>query len=511
MNIMSPLDFFRHLKWIDGRPLLSVIEPYRQKIFMEMLYTFDDDDNLLYSLGLAGRGKKNWKSADLAFGMLYRFFCWVSPQGNDSFLLANDEDQANDDLKLIKKILAANPILENECIIRTKEIERKDNGSVLKILPAKDVAGAHGKTYLTIGFDEIHEYRNYDLLEALSPDPTRLDTQTLITTYNTIYNRPGIPLFDLIQRGRAGADPKMHFSWYQADFTTDPDFENAEPELRANPSMKSWGNSGYLESQRIRLPSHKYRRLHLNLPGMPTGAYLDAEKVMDCVVTGRRRLKFNSDFAYKAFVDMSGGSSDDAVLAIGHEEEGVTVLDLITSQSGKPPFNPRTAIEKFVKILKEYGISKVEGDKYAGETFRQDFKGHKISYRVCPLSKHQLYEALEVAINAREVEILDEPVLYEQLLGLVYRGAKIDHQSGEHDDWANGLAGLVERKETRVTPRILKVVRGSEPKPAPQPQGEVKPPILKPGEEAIPIDEGGRIVGYEILRPQRRHWIPGIR
>ena len=28
-----PLDFFSHLVWIDGRPLLDTIEPYRRGIF----------------------------------------------------------------------------------------------------------------------------------------------------------------------------------------------------------------------------------------------------------------------------------------------------------------------------------------------------------------------------------------------------------------------------------------------------------------------------------------------
>lgn len=86
---------------------------------------------------------------------------------------------------------------------------------------------------------------------------------------------------------------------------------------------------------------------------MPQGAYLDAEKVMDCVVKRRKRLKFNPDFTYKGFVGMSGGSADEAVLGISHEEENTLVLDLIVSQNGKPPFDPRKAIKKFAKVLKE--------------------------------------------------------------------------------------------------------------------------------------------------------------
>lgn len=98
--MIGPLEFFSHLRWIDDRPLLEVIEPYRQRIFTEALYTFDEGTPH-YNLALTGRGKKNWKSADLILAALYRFLARESPQGNDCFPLANDEGQAGDDLKLL--------------------------------------------------------------------------------------------------------------------------------------------------------------------------------------------------------------------------------------------------------------------------------------------------------------------------------------------------------------------------------------------------------------------------
>jgi hypothetical protein len=53
---------------------------------------------------------------------------------------------------------------------------------------------------------------------------------------------------------------------------------------------------------------------------------------------------------------MSRGSSDEAVLAISHHDavRKVAVLDLIISQTGKPPFNPRHAIKKFAGVLKDW-------------------------------------------------------------------------------------------------------------------------------------------------------------
>jgi hypothetical protein len=98
---------------------------------------------------------------------------------------------------------------------------------------------------------------------------------------------------------------------------------------------------------------------------------------------------------------------------------------------------------KFAGILKEYGISAVSGDRYAGETFVQDFFEHGVSYRLAVLTKSQIYEALEPRINAGEIELLDVSRLIEQLLGLVARGTKIDHLPGDHDDLANAAAGAL--------------------------------------------------------------------
>ena len=357
-----------------------------------------------------------------------------------------------------KKLIRANAILADEVTIQAKEIIRNDGRGTLRILPARDAVGAHGKTYGFIGFDEIHGYRTHDLFEALAPDPTRLDALTWITSYSGIRHAPGIPLFDFTQTAKRGDDPRMYFSWYAGDFTTDPGIpEDATPEQRANPSMASWGNDGYLAQQKKRLPTHKYRRLHLNLPGAPDGAAFNADSVMSAIVSGRKRLPREEGVSYVGYVDMSGGSSDDAVLAVAHHDKQrkVSVLDFVMSQAGGVPFNPRDAVRKFVSELRAYGLSKVTGDAYAGETFRADFQGEGVTYVVCKDLTSENYEAFEPRLNAGEVELLDIPKLQEQLLTLVYRGSKIDHQPGDHDDWSCAACGALVLASSRKGSLII--------------------------------------------------------
>jgi hypothetical protein len=299
----TSLDFFAQLHWLDGRPLLDTIEPYRRLIFTEALDTFDPDGRPAKNLVLCGRAKKNAKTLDLILAALYRLLVWPSDKGNDSFILANDEGQAQDDLSLAKKLVLVNDELRHEVTLGMKAITRRDGRGALQVLPAKDVAGAHGKTYLFVGYDEIHAYRSHDLFEALAPDPTRRDVLTWITSYAGIRHAPGIPLYDLMHAGKRGEDPRMLFSWYAADFCTDPTFaELPSAEARANPSMGSWTDDSYLDTQKKRLPTHKYRRLHLNLPGAPDGAAFSGEHVMAAIV--ERGALPPGAHRYHAFVDI---------------------------------------------------------------------------------------------------------------------------------------------------------------------------------------------------------------
>lgn len=450
MTKTPPHKFFGLLKWLDGRPLTDMIEPYRQRIFEQALFTLDGN-RPQYNLVLTGRAKKNWKSVDLILAALYRLLAWKSALGNQCYILANDEGQAGDDLEIAKKLIRVNPVLSRKVTVKQKTIVRNDDAGFLEILPAGDVAGSHGKTYSFCGFDEIHPYRSWDIMEAMQLDPHRPDAMLWITSYASLFNYPGVPLYDLTLQGKGGLDPRMYFSWYGADYCTDPEFAALEsPEARANPSVIP---NEYLDQQRKRLPAHKYRRLHLNIPGAPEGAYFAPERIEDAVKEKYSRRPFDERHIYKAFVDMSGGSGDDATLGIGHREDDRILVDGVWNQGHRPPFDPRKAVSTFADILQGYRLRHVRGDKYAGETFISDFASHGIGYSVSPLPKSGLYEALEVELNGGRVFLPDDPILFKQLMTLVMRGGKIDHPSGEHDDFANVVAGCVHKLRAGASDR----------------------------------------------------------
>jgi hypothetical protein len=81
---------------------------------------------------------------------------------------------------------------------------------------------------------------------------------------------------------------------------------------------------------------------------------------------------------YCAFVDPSGGSNDSMTLAVAHREGDTVILDALRERV--PPFGPEQVVEEFADTLKRYRITKVHGDRYAGEWPREQFRKYGITY-----------------------------------------------------------------------------------------------------------------------------------
>lgn len=434
---VNPIEFYRLLSWIDGRPLLDVMEPYRQTIHRTALSTFRPDGSPQYRRILTGRAKKNSKTTDSVLAGLYKCLIWKASggRGNQVYCVASDLGQANDDLDLCKLIIRRNPLLDTELTVKSNVIERKDGEGFIEILPAGDAAGLHGKTYLFLVVDELHTQKDYRLLEALEIDRTRPDAQQWFASYAAVSRAAGVPINDILKQHEKGTDPRLFVSWYAGTI------EEANPSLNGplGPTLED-----ILDAQRS-LPSWIFRRLCQNLPGQPDGAAFDAGKVEEAVVAQRTVLSPQPGVTYVAFCDLSGGGADDSTLAIAHWHEGRAVLDLLIDQGQRVngTFSPEDAVQKFADVLKQYGCTTVTGDRYAGEWPRQAFVKHGVSYFLADLNRSQIYAAFEPLLNSGQVELLDHPKLFPQLIGLMRKGEKIDHTSGEHDDHANSAAGAV--------------------------------------------------------------------
>jgi hypothetical protein len=190
--------------------------------------------------------------------------------------------------------------------------------------------------------------------------------------------------------------------------------------------------------------------------------YVTREVVEACTVLGRHELPYIAHTGYVAFCDLAGGGgSDSMTIAIGHYDDKAKVAIIDVIREVKPPCSPAATIEEFSQLLKAYQLRRVEGDRYAGEWPREEFREHGITYDPAEKAKSDLYREALPALMAHRVELLDLPRLMAQIVGLerrVARGGRdsIDHGPGNaHDDVANAALGLVANLMGRGDPLAI--------------------------------------------------------
>jgi hypothetical protein len=181
-------------------------------------------------------------------------------------------------------------------------------------------------------------------------------------------------------------------------------------------------------------------------------------EIVDAAVTrGMVVRPLLSNLSYRGFVDPSGGSSDSMTMAISHREGDRFVLDLVLER--KPPFSPEAVVREFAATLKGYRVTRVRGDRYAGEWPREAFRRRGVTYEPAEKTKSDIYLTLLPLINSGRVDLLDNQRLISQLCSLERRTARggrdsIDHAPGAHDDVANAAAGALVMASARGPIRI---------------------------------------------------------
>jgi hypothetical protein len=174
-------------------------------------------------------------------------------------------------------------------------------------------------------------------------------------------------------------------------------------------------------------------------------SYIQLHDVERCVARGIEARPPISTCRYKAFVDPSGGARDSMCLAIGHKDGDKIIIDRALEQ--KPPFSPAVTVDTFAGVLKQFRIREIEGDRYGGEWCKEPFRKAGIGYEPTKLAKSDLYVGFLPLLTSGLVDLVDNPRLIAQIVGLERRTARsgkdsIDHAPGGHDDLANVVAGV---------------------------------------------------------------------
>ena len=131
-------------------------------------------------------------------------------------------------------------------------------------------------------------------------------------------------------------------------------------------------------------------------------------------------------------------------LAISQKSKDRIIIDAI--REARPPFSPDAVVDDFAALLKSYRVSRVTGDRYAGEFPRELFLKHGIAYELAKQTKSELFRDLLPLLNSGRIVLPRHDRLQNQIVGLERRTSAvgrdtISHPDRGHDDVANAVAG----------------------------------------------------------------------
>jgi hypothetical protein len=174
-------------------------------------------------------------------------------------------------------------------------------------------------------------------------------------------------------------------------------------------------------------------------------SYVEPDLVQALVIPGRAVLPPVEGVEYACFVDPSGGGQDSFTACVGHKESGRTIVDCLLER--RPPFSAEEVVKEFAEALKPYGITRVTGDRYAGEWPAQAFARQGIRYETAQKTASELYLELLPVLSSGGVELPDHSRLLSQFSGLERRVRpagkdSVAHGPHGHDDLSLAIAGL---------------------------------------------------------------------
>jgi hypothetical protein len=192
------------------------------------------------------------------------------------------------------------------------------------VIAGQDIRGAHGMTPSTTVVDEIWTAETYDLIEPLTHSPARACPLTVYSSYSGLRSQqhPGVPLYDLIERGKRGDDPTFLYSYLgAADWFTVP-----------------WVTPAWIERVRKQLgtaPS-RFARLIENRVAAAEDAFITDAELADAMITMPQPERGTPGIVYKAGLDV-GLRGAWTALMIGHADaQGRFILDVCEHWQGSP-------------------------------------------------------------------------------------------------------------------------------------------------------------------------------
>jgi hypothetical protein len=437
--------YFKAKSWNAWRVFLAVmfglpLTPDQLALFQQFTGRSAPPTNPLQEawLVVGRRGGKSFVLATIAvfLACLRDWKPYLGPgEVGTIMIIAKDRAQARAIKRFISGLLRETPMLRRVLEEETAESIRLRNRVAIEIHTAS-FRSTRGYTIIAALLDEVAIWET----DEYSAEPD-------VEVINAI--KPGmatIPGAMLLCASSPHARRGALWSAYRKHFGQDGDpvlvWQAATREM--NPSVPQ----AYIDAHMADDPA-KARAEYFAQFRTDVEAFISQEVVDAAVIAGRRELPRIDGVVYTAATDPSGGSNDSFTLSIGHVETDASgvrraVLDLV--REVRPPFSPDRIVAEYAALLKAYGVTKVIGDKYAGQWPRERFAAHDIDYVATDKTASDYYLELLPILNSGRAELLDHPRLRSQLCSLERSAARsgkenISHPPNSHDDVANCADG----------------------------------------------------------------------
>jgi len=403
----------------------------------------DDGFKEMYCI-VGARGGKSYISALIAcYTALFGDFSEHLAKGERAwvFLIATDKDQARIIFDYIRGILELFPNeVEKEL---AGQIELKNHINIC--VKTCDYRSGRGFSTACVILDELAFYRTEtsaspaeELLISLLP---RLLPNGLLIGISTPYGKFGL-LYEIFKEHYGDEDSDI-LVWKSPTKIMNPTYQQS------------------LIDRLIKRDKVKMRAEYMAEFREDVETYLSESEIDAVTVKGAKAYLPVAGTQYFAFCDMSGGRKDAFALSIGHNENGKVIIDRIELRK---PQDPASVCDDFTLVLKYFGLSRLQGDRYAGEWPRSAFRKRGISYEISKLDKNDIYLHFQPIVSMHKVQLLENEVLKNQLMCLerkTRQGGKdaIEHPRGLHDDLANSVAGcavsLIKGSTVELTPEYM--------------------------------------------------------
>lgn len=354
-------------------------------------------------------------------------------EGSVCLLLGADKRQASILRKYCRGLLAA-PLLRAEVVRDIDDLIEFKNGASLEVA-TNDSRLVRGRSAIAVLGSECCYWKtaehasssDEEVVGAASPSMAMCPDGGLLMLGSSVYRQRGY----------------MHRRWKELHGNdADEDICWFAPSPVMNPKLPQRVIEKALAKDRAKGSAE-----YLNVWRSDLSEFIPLDVVEACTDRGVYERPPQPDLQYFAFADAAGGTGGDSFAFAIARRGAPCGLDVVRER--RPRFVPAQVIAEYAKLLKSYGLSKVEGDAYAGGFHSSEWSRHGIEFVPCERTTSENYLAALPLLLAGRVRLLDSGTLRTQLSSLERRVGgdreRVDHpaHASAHDDVSCAACGAL--------------------------------------------------------------------